>query len=106
MNSKKCIFCLVYPNSPEVDDAKVLLFGMDSALVTVQWSYQDGISYDVDTIPQINTTFIERTRIQMLICYNTVYNVSITATLCGQNGVTTTVMLNYGKLIQHSLHGT
>ena len=34
----------------------------------------------------------------MLVSYNTVYNVSITATLCGQNGATTIVILNYGKL--------
>ena len=73
-------------------------FDTDSVIVILQWTYQNGVSYNVNTIPQINATLIEETSVQMLICYNTAYNVSITATLCGQNSVTTIVPLNYGKI--------
>ena len=90
--------CSVYPDFPEVDDAEILQYGTDNVLVVIQWSHQSIVSYNVNTIPQVlNATFIERTRIQMLVFYNTLYNVSITATLCGQNNATTIVMLNYGR---------
>ena len=45
----------------------------------------------------------------MIVFYNIVYNVTITATLCGRNRITTTIMLNYGKFVItyalcHKLH--
>ena len=73
-------------------------FDTDSIKVILQWTYQNGVSYNVNIIPLVNTTFIDRTSVQVLICYNTAYNVSIMAILCGQNSVTTIVTLNYGKI--------
>ena len=82
----------------EVNDT-VNIIGIDSVVVVLQWSSQDGVSYNINIIPQVNATFIGRAKIQMLVYYNIIYNVSITATLCGLNTVTSIVTLNYGMFI-------
>ena len=76
-------------------------FGTSNCSVILGWNADDRVSYEAITVPEtIIVLFLKRTRLQLILFYNTLYNITIAATLCGQNSerVTTTVMLSYGEL--------
>ena len=64
--------------------------GMDNFTVTLEWSQFSGETYTVATVPQpICMSFIMGTSVQVVMLYNTEYNVTVTATLCGDSNATT-----------------
>ena len=69
--------------------------------VTLQWSGEAGAVYHANVLPEISHTELTMYTshniftINLTITYNIQYNVSIISSLCG---VTTTKVLNYGKL--------
>lgn len=90
---------------PEVPDVemKVLENGMESISALLEWSPErpgNTTVYTVVTIPQSkNIAFIENTTVQLQLSYNTQYNISIIATLCGYRNATTTLLLYFGKCV-------
>ena len=69
--------------------------------VTLEWTHERWpVLYEVNVKPPLNITFIESTTVQLVVPYNTVHNVSVTATLCGYgHGKTSnTQELSYGEL--------
>ena len=56
----------------------------------------DGVFFNINTLPYALVTF--NTSIVVLL-YNTLYNVSIVPTLCGQTGATTLIQLKYSECI-------
>ena len=90
----------VHSNSLEVDTA-VLNFGFDNITISLSWTQQDSdISYNVTVVPQVTMRLIpgsERASVQLILFYNTLYNVSIVATLCGRNIFSTAIELSYGE---------
>lgn len=67
--------------------------------VLLEWNkINGGVLFNVSTIPQVIGSFVpgSSTSHQLNVSYNTQYNVSIVATLCGQNYMAT-IELNYGK---------
>ena len=90
----------VYLNSLEVETA-VLNFGVDDITVTLSWAEQESdMSYNVTVVPQVTMRLIpgsKRASVQLTIFYNTLYNVSIVATLCGHNIFSTAIGLSYGE---------
>ena len=91
---------VVYIDPPEVDDPEVMEFGGDNVVVAFQWTREDGVSYTLDIVPHANhnITFQAIASVQVQVLYNTVYNVSIKSSLCGQINATTSFLLNFGKL--------
>ena len=57
--------------------------------VNVEWSTEQGVIYILN--------YTERHSAQLVVPYNTKYNVSVIASLCGYNR-TTFNLLNYGEL--------
>ena len=68
----------------------------DNILVMLDWAPEDGVSYNVTTIPQIVIVFNTSTSVQLTLHYNTQYNVSILAALCGERN-TAYYDLNFGE---------
>ena len=66
--------------------------------ITLEWTPQVGESYNVTISPAIDVIFTERASVNLRLLYNTVYNVSVTATsLCGQLIRATFIELHYGE---------
>ena len=68
----------------------------DSLIVLIDWTiirYEEHItSFTIDATPEVvNVVSVDRMSAQLQISYNTQYNVSIIATLCGISNITTEV---------------
>ena len=75
-------------------------FGMDGVTVILEWSQENnGTSHNVSVVPLVAIWSTGSTRVQLTVLYNTLYNVSVVATLCGRHNATTTVELSYGKCL-------
>ena len=72
-------------------------FGSDAVTLVLEWTQENSYSYNISAVPQVAMIYIGNTSIQLTVPYNMLFNVSITALLCGQNHVTTTVTLVYSK---------
>ena len=72
-------------------------FGVDNVTVILEWIHENATSYTLSTIPQVAIRN-QTTSVQMTLSYNTLYNVSVVATLCGQN-TTIVSVLSYGETI-------
>ena len=68
----------------------------DNILVMLNWTPEDGVSYNVTTIPQVAIVYNASTSVQLTLHYNTQYNVSILASLCGERKVVY-YDLNFGE---------
>lgn len=65
--------------------------------VNVEWSTEHGVIYILNIEPEVAFNYTERHSAQLVVPYNTKYNVSVIASLCGYNR-TTFSLLNYGEL--------
>ena len=54
------------------------------------------MDYDVTIVPDTHLTFNDSS-IQMTLSYNIKYNVTVTATLCGESSAQTQRVLEYGQ---------
>ena len=55
----------------------------------MEWSQFNGETYTVATVPEaVHTNFTGSTSVQLVMLYNTQYNVNVTATLCGHRNAT------------------
>ena len=63
----------------------------------------DGVFFNINTLPHALVTF--NTSIVVLL-HNTLYNISIVPTLCGQTGATTLIQLKYGECISSNRNKT
>ena len=74
-------------------------YSTETVTITLEWSQGEDILYDftVLTSPHapVQTNGTTSTRAQLVLSYNTQYNVSV-VTHCGQNS-TTTLQLHYGE---------
>ena len=72
-------------------------FGNDSVAVTLEWSQFSGETYSIVTVPQpVNMSSIMSTSVQLVLLYNTEYNVTVTATLCGYSNASNFITIYYG----------
>lgn len=62
----------------------MIRYEADIVLVVLDWSPEDGVSYNITTIPPVAVVFNASTSVQLTFRYNTQYNVSILTFLCGQ----------------------
>ena len=92
------------PSTPEVvlrTDNIMTNFGNNSVTVTLEWSQFSGETYSVATIPEpVHMSFIMSTSVQLVLHYNTQYNLTVIATLhmCGHcRNATTNLMIYFGN---------
>ena len=65
--------------------------------VTLNWTEQDRVSYSVSVDPSAELVRLMNNVWEIIGNYNTLYNVSIEATLCDMYSKTTNIKLEYGK---------
>ena len=88
------------------------IFGMERVSVSLQWTQEihQGlfVSYSISVLPVVGVMIavMSNTRANLSVPYNTLYNVSIVAGVCGQRNSTTYIELNYGKCYFQSLCGS
>ena len=81
----------------------MLEFGTDSVIVLIEWiqmgQHENDVHvvYSIDATPPVNVVFIKSSSAQLQVSYNTQYNVSIIASLCGRSNATTMIILNFGE---------
>ena len=76
-------------------------YGTENATVHLELtpeSHNNITSYTVSAEPQVVVTLNSSlSSVQLTVQYNTLHNVSIVATSCGQYATTTIIKLHYGK---------
>ena len=89
------------PEPLESITTRVIRYEADNVLVILDWTPEDGVSYNVTSIPPAAVILISSYSVQLALHYNTQYNVSILASLCGQSYVTIAVDydLKFGEFI-------
>ena len=82
------------PSAPEVVlRTDMTKFGNDNITVTLEWSQFSGETYSVATVPEpVHMSFIMSNSVQLVLRYNTQYNLTVIATLCGHRNATTNLM--------------
>ena len=56
-------------------------------VVTLEWTQESSLySYSVSVVPQLEPRFNGSTRVQLIVNYDILYNVSIVTSLCRRNG--------------------
>ena len=84
------------------------VFRMDKVTISLQWMqevYQEWfVSYNIIILPQLDpmadvVTMINSMRANLTLLYNTPYNVSVVADLCGQRNSTTLSEIYYGEYL-------
>ena len=73
----------------------------DNITVLVEWTHQGGESYNVTTVPMVPMIYTGRTSVQLLVSYNTEYNVSLEAATVCQRVAVSHIQLFYGELCKH-----
>ena len=63
------------------------IFTVNSVNVFLEWKEEPGVTYTANASPSASLMFIGNAGLQLTLLYNIVYNVNITATLCGQNSI-------------------
>ena len=62
------------------------------------WTLEEGVEYNISVIPSAPVMVIESVIVQLLLLYNTEYNVSLEAFAACQREASSIVQLFYGKL--------
>ena len=96
---------IAFPDPPFVGAPRALEFRTNSIVVLIEWiqsrHHRYDTTYSVNAIPwdlvHNIITLTSSTSAQLQLSYNTNYNVSIIATLCGQRNATTIVSLYFGE---------
>ena len=85
----------VHPRPPLVNRTNI--FEEDGITVLLEWMEQSGVTHNVTIIPQVPIVWVSGTSVRVRVDYSVNYNVTISATLCGQNSVDNTPMIFFGK---------
>ena len=91
-----------FPNTPGVViRPDINYFGNDNFTLTLEWPQFSGETYSVATVPEaVYTRFTTSTSVQLMMLYNTQYNVTVTATLCGCRSTTNLIIYYDNSIIQ------
>ena len=73
-------------------------FEADRVRVTLEWTHKNGVSYAIRVDPEVNVSYSWRKSAQLVLPYNSKYNISVVASLCG-NSSAAFIIINYGKLM-------
>ena len=70
----------------------------NSVSVTIKWTTEEGVQYNISVTPSVPISVIGNTIVQLLLFYNTEYNVSLEAAADCQSIALSNVQLFYGEL--------
>ena len=73
------------------------LFGTSSITVTLEWAHKNGVSYGISADPPVAVNYTGKSSAQLVVSYNTKYNISVVASLCGRSSTIFHVII-HGKL--------
>ena len=65
--------------------------------VTVEWTLEEGVEYNISVIPLAPVAIIENFIVQLILLYNTEYNVSLETFTACQREASSVVQLFYGE---------
>jgi hypothetical protein len=65
--------------------------------VTLEWTHTNGVSYSISVEPEVAVNYTGRSSAQITVSYDTKYNVSVVASLCGET-TTYFAIIYHGKL--------
>ena len=72
-------------------------FGADNITVTVKWTQEEGVTYQIIVVPQIPINFTGESSIQLILLYNINYNLRVETALPCQRQAHSHVQLFYGE---------
>jgi hypothetical protein len=58
-----------------------------SISVVVEWTRREGVSYNITIVPMVPVTYTGSTSVQLIVSYNTEYNVSLEASAVCQRSI-------------------
>ena len=73
-------------------------YGINNVIVYLTWTPEKGVAYNVSTEPELTISIIAKSSDQLIVPYNTHYNVNIETIMCGQNSISTAFEIYYGEL--------
>ena len=76
--------------------------GLDRITVNLEWIHKNGVSYNVSVDPQVAVNYTGRNRVQLIVFYDKIYNISVVASLCGRNSTIFRV-LNHGEQLKFKI---
>ena len=75
---------------------------IDHLTVLIEWMAEKGVTYNIrsESLREMCAKIVSVTTssVQIMVSYNTFYNVSVEATLCGQMNVST-IEIYYGEIL-------
>ena len=95
--STMVLVCTEYPNSPQVQRT-VETSNKNNATVTLEWMQEAGVSYNVTVNPNPLEIKLNGTTSWVTILYNTSYDTTVVATLCGNNMNRTVIDITVDRL--------
>ena len=69
----------------------------DSIAVIIEWTQQEGVSYNITIVPLVPMIYTGSTSVQLIASYNIEYSVSLEASTACQSIVSSNITLFYGK---------
>ena len=72
----------------------------DSIAVIIEWTQREGVSYNITIVPTVPMIYTGSTSVQVIVSYNTEYNVSLEASTVCQSIVSSNITLFYGKSLE------
>ena len=81
-------------------------YDVDNVTVTVEWTQQvqagDPISYNVSVSPPVPIYYNGNTSLNLVLEYNSKYDLSVEANIQCESNATASITLNYGEIITKS----
>ena len=77
----------------------------DSIAVIIEWTQQEGVSYNITIVPTAPMVYTGSTSVQVIVSYNTEYNVSLEASAVCQSIVSSNISLFYGESLLNKQPG-
>jgi hypothetical protein len=68
---------------------------------TLEWTHTNGVFYSISVDPEVAVNYTGRSSAQLTVSYDTKYNVSVVASLCGM--ITTNFAIIYHGMVKLSL---
>ena len=78
-------------------------YGADNVTVIVEWTEEEGVSYNITINPSVPKTFTGSTSVQLIVSYNTEYNVTLEAVAVCHSVATNHTRLFYGEFSNFSV---
>ena len=73
------------------------VYNADSIIVLVEWTQEEGVSYNITITPMVPIIFTGRTSVQLILAYHMEYNLSLEAFAACRSVAPSHIQLFYGE---------